>query len=532
MKRLPVGRQNFAEIINEDLLYIDKTHIIYQLTQYGKLYFLSRPRRFGKSLLISMFRYLFEGRKDLFKDLYIGQKTDYQFDAYPILQFNFASLGHKVLDLEERLNRLIFKYADEFGVHINKSSISENFTNLVSGIAQKGQPVVLLVDEYDKPIIDFFTEIEQAKKNQRVLRNFFSPLKDLDAQGDLRFLFITGVSKFSKVSLFSDLNNLTDLSLHPMSHDLLGITHEELKDNFQPHLAKLSKQFKLSVEELLGHIKNWYNGYSYDGEIKLCNPFSLLSFFHAGRFSNYWFATGTPTFLVETIRNEDINPEELEHVEVEETFFVKFSLEHLDIIGLLYQTGYLTIKKVESSIYETRYFLGYPNLEVQKAMEHNLVEAFTYKPASTVSNAMIKMQRGLKNGDLGLFINFLKVILSNLKYNWQPPRQYKTQAELFRMWEGYFHAVIYLITSYMSISIKSEIQTNKGRIDLMAETDKYLYLMEFKLDQPAQDAIKQIKNRDYINQYSDTDKTIYLVGIGFSQEERNVESWESEIWKP
>jgi hypothetical protein len=529
MKNLPLGRQNFEDIINENLLYVDKTKQVYDLVNRGNLYFLSRPRRFGKSLLVSLLGHFFSGKKELFDNLYIGKQTDYAFEEFPVLQFNFAAYGHQVDDLKDKLTREIHGYAEKFEIALEPTSLEEDFGNLIKGIAAKGKPVVLLIDEYDKPIIDFFTEYEKAKVNQKVLRDFFSPLKNLESKGHLRFLFITGVSKFSKVSLFSDLNNLTDLSNSSNTNDLVGITQQELESSFEEHIGKGIELLNVTKDELLTAIKKWYNGYSFDGEIRLYNPHSLLNFFNNCRFDNYWFETGTPTFLVEAIRNEGINPKDLENIEVSNTFFAKFSLEHLDIIGLLYQTGYLTIKKIDRGIYETFYFLGYPNLEVQRSLEHNLVEAFTYKSSSTVSNALVKMQRGLKSGNVNLFMDFLQIILSDLKYNWQPPKQYKNETELFKMWEGYFHAIIYVITSYMNISVKAEVTTNKGRVDLISETADFIYFMEFKLDKSAAEAVEQIKNQQYAMSYKNSPKTIFLVGVNFSKEERNIESWESEV---
>ncbi|MCP3929583.1 MAG: AAA family ATPase [Bacteroidetes bacterium] len=531
MKHLPVGRQNFEGIIRENLLYVDKTRQVHKLIKSGSLYFFSRPRRFGKSLLISTFRHLFSGKKELFKDLYISRQTDYAFEKYPVLQFNLASFGHKVENLEDELSNVIEQYALENKVDIVTTSISTKLKTLIQNISKKGAPVVLLIDEYDKPIIDFITEIKKAQRNQKILRDFFSPLKELDAQGHLRFLFITGVSKFSKVSLFSDLNNLTDLTIHSLSHDLLGITQKELVANFKEYIEVITQKFKMPEEDILKVIKNWYNGYSFDGEIRLYNPFSLLHFFLNKHFGNYWFATGTPTFLVNTIRDRGINPREFENKEVDEAFLMRFSLEDLNMTGLLFQTGYLTIRRIESDIYETRYFLDYPNLEVRKSMMRHLVEAFTFTPSSTASETLLKMQRGLRTGDLEMFVQQLTIILSNIKYNWQPPKQYKTEAELFRMWEGYFHAILYLITSHMEMYVQAEMAHQKGRLDLIAETKDFLYLMEFKLDEPVENAIAQIKTRQYALPYLNSPKTVFLVGINFSKEERNVESWEAEEWK-
>ncbi|MEM8524381.1 MAG: AAA family ATPase [Bacteroidota bacterium] len=530
MKRLPTGRQNFKQIIEEDLLYVDKTRQMYELIDNGSLYFLSRPRRFGKSLLLSKFQYLFGGNRDLFEGLYIEEHTDYDFETYPVLHFNFSSFGYKVENLEEILSIEIENYAGDFGIETNKVSLGKRLYSLVEGISKKEKTVVLLIDEYDKPITDFLTEIAKAKKNQSVLKDFFSPLKDLDAQGHLRFLFITGVSKFSKVSLFSDLNNLTDLTLHPYSDDLLGITQEELLNYFPKHIEELAKEYQFPVEEILEDVKKWYNGYAYNPNIPLYNPFSLLNLFQANRFSNFWFATGTPTFLVETIRNEGITPREFENKEVTETFFDKFSLSTLDITGLLFQTGYLTIRSIIQKRISRRYFLGYPNEEVRQSMMHNLMEAFTYKNPSTVSNALVKMERGLEDGKMELFVEQLEVLLSDISYHLLPKKKNDKRSE-FEVWEGYFHTVIYLVTTFMGLYVQSEITKHKGRLDLLVETEDYLYLMEFKLDEPIENAITQIKNREYAAAYKNASKPVYLVGISFSKTERNVEAWDVELWE-
>jgi hypothetical protein len=531
MKNLPLGRQDFEAIINEGLLYVDKTRQVAELVDKGRLYFLSRPRRFGKSLLVSLLTQLFSGKKELFKDLYIGKQADRDWTAYPILHFNFAAFGHRVENLEAELRFQLQQYAQQFGVAVSDISLSTQFSSLVTAIAQQHKPVVLLIDEYDKPLIDFLTEMEQAKKNQDVLKSFFSPLKNLEAKGHLRFLFITGVSKFSKISLFSDLNNLTDLTIDPLSDELLGITSAELLSNFKAYIAQAAQHFQMPEEELLEGIKLWYNGYSYNGLTRLYNPFSLLSFFSKRHFGNFWFATGTPTFLVNSIRDRGIAPQEFEDKVVDSAFFEKFSLEELDLSSLLFQTGYLTIKQVRREGFDTRYTLGYPNLEVRRSMMHNLVEAFTFKSTSVVSQGLLKMQDALRNGQVGSFVEQLKIILADIPYHWAPKGQKKDDAALFKMWEGYFHAIIYLLMAYMEVYVQAEIAKHQGRLDLMAETERFLYLMEFKLDEPAEDAIAQIKNREYVAAYRNSTKTIYLVGLEFSRAERNVASWQAEAWE-
>ncbi len=524
MKNLPVGRQNFEEIINENLLYVDKTKQIYELIEKGKLYFFSRPRRFGKSLLISTFRHLFSGKKQLFQDLYIGKSTNYSFKKYPVLQFNFAKYDVNSKSLNYFLIADLKTYYSDFKIEITRDTPSELLEVLVTTLSKQDKPVVILIDEYDKPIVDYLTNIEKAKENRNILKAFFSPLKDLEAQGHLRFLFVTGVSKFSKISLFSDLNNLIDLTISILSNDLLGITYKELISNFQEYISDTAKQYETTNQILLEQIKNWYNGYSYDGITKLCNPFSLLNFFLNKKFGNYWFATATPTFLVEQIKNKKINPKDLERVLVEDAFFDKFSLEDFDMKGLLFQTGYLTIKTVEFKRFRTQYTLSYPNLEVKKAMMHNLVEVFTYKSTSTVSEALFVMQNGLEEGNISSFIEGLKSILADISYHWQPKG--KDNVQVFKMWEGYFHTIVYLVTAYMDLDIKAELTQHKGRLDLLVSTDEFLYIMEFKLADSSESTLTQIKNKQYALPFQHTNKKVFLVGINFSEQERNVEGFE------
>ena len=529
MQLLPTGRQNFKAIIEEGLLYVDKTRQIHEIITKGNLYFLSRPRRFGKSLLVSTFKHLFSGEKELFEELYIGKETNYNWEVYPVLQFNFADFGLKVNDLEAEISAVIQKYAVAFSVQVSGVSLSSQIISLVEQISKKGKPVVILIDEYDKPIVDFLTKLEEARKHQQILRRFLGPFKGLEAQGHLRFLFITGVSKFSKVSLFSDLNNLTDLSIHPWANDLLGITQEELLQYFDAYIKQSTAVLRMSEEELLQGIKLWYNGYSYDGKVRLYNPFSILHFFEQSRFANFWFATRTPTFLVETIRDRGIDPKSLENKKVADLFFDKFSIENIEMAGLLFQTGYLTIKKTSRRKYETYYYLDYPNLEVRRSFYHNLVQALTYQETSIVSNALIRMQEGLEEGEVATFITQLEVLLSDISYHLSPKKKKSKQSE-FEVWEGYFQTIIYLITSFMGLYVQTEITKHQGRLDLLAETEDYFYLMEFKLEESAENAIEQIKQRKYAAAYKNTNKTVYLVGINFSKEERNVSNWKAEIW--
>jgi len=535
MKKLPIGLQNFQEIIQTGFLYVDKTKAIHHLLSEGKLYFLSRPRRFGKTLLISTLKNIFRGNKKLFKDLYISQKTDWKWPVHPVLSFNFASFGHQITDLDYQLKRLLQEYATQYNLTLPPESLSVQLRLLVQQIAQKEKAVVILVDEYDKPIIDFLTEKDQANKNSLVLRQFFSPLKDLEQNGYLRFLFITGVSKFARVSIFSDLNNLVDLTVKRTTADLTGITQTELLENFDPFIKRSTEELDFTRTQLLKWLKIWYNGYSWDGKTFVYNPYSLLNFFSDSRFGNFWFATGTPTFLMKTIQEQRIRPIQLDKKEFLETFFDKFSIEQIDIYNLLFQTGYLTIKSVKFEDGELRYKLGYPNREVQQSFIYNLLESFTNHSSNVIGDVLLKMRDALREGQVNIFIEQLQILLSDISYHLMPRRKKNTTTssknKAFDLWEGYFQTIIYLVSSFLNFTVQTELTKHKGRLDLLIDTAQFLYLMELKLDEPAKNAIAQIKSRQYAQSYKNTPKTVLLVGIEFSKKDRNIASWEVETWK-
>ena len=479
MKKLPLNEQNFRTIIENDFLYVDKTRQLYRMIDEGRLYFLSRPRRFGKTLVTSVLEHIFKGEKELFKGLYIAEQTNWDWQSYPVLSFNFAKLGHQITDLEELLEQELQKQAQKNGFQLTTKKISERVEELITKIATKNKPVVVLVDEYDKPIIDFLTQHSQAKTNRKILKKFFSPFKDLNREGHLRFLFVTGVSKFNKVSLFSDLNNLTDLTIDPISHDLVGITNPEIDFYFQEHIQFTAQQMELSPKVIREGLKTWYDGYSYDGKTFLYNPVSLFNFFRKHRFGNFWFETGTPTFLMETIRNKGINPKKVENKVVTESFFNKFTIKHLDIHGLLFQTGYLTIKSIYRQGLSPRYILGYPNEEVRLSFIHNLLEAFTFQPASIVSDALVRMEDALAQGSVKIFIKQLKVLLSDLSYHFIPKGKKKNtmtkdKEQIFKAWEGYFQTILYLVSSFLNFHVQTEITKHKGRLDLLIESDRFL----------------------------------------------------------
>ena len=362
MKKLPIGIQTLSEINGGDYIYVDKTKLIAELIE-GKYYFLSRPRRFGKSLLVDTLKQIFLGNKELFKGLWIENQIDWQ--PYPVIHIDFNQVSYKDQGLREGLKNMVAQVAGEHQITLASSDLKEQFIQLIKDLyAAYRQPVVMLIDEYDKPIIDYLDNIPQAVENREILKTFYSPVKPLDPY--LKFVLITGVSKFSHVSIFSDLNNLNDITTHPRYAQMLGITWEEIETNFSEYLEELHKDYG---DETRALIKHWYDGYSWDGRHFVYNPFSVLNLFDKYKFANYWFRTGTPTFLTKLVKTGNFNVPEFEQLVTTSSVLDKFEIENIELAGILFQTGYLTIKKKEGEYY----ILGYPNHEVRQSWFEHLL---------------------------------------------------------------------------------------------------------------------------------------------------------------
>ncbi len=491
---------------------MDKTAYIYELATGGKYYFLSRPRRFGKSLLVSTFKELFEGRKELFEGLWIEERWDWE-KTNPVIHIPFAGLDYKMKGLYGELQKYIQESAQMHGISLQDDSLKNQFEELLRKLAESKGRVVLLIDEYDKPIIDYLGgEIEQARENQQILKNFYSVIKDSDPY--IRMLFITGVSKFSRVSIFSDLNNLDDLSLQDhRSNTLLGYTQEELEHFFSKHIASTAPKLGLSEQELIDKIRRWYNGYSWNGTDFVYNPFSVLNFFTKRVFMNYWFKTATPTFLINLIRKEVYY--DFDDIKVGDAAFDSFGIEHIDIITLLFQTGYLTIKKYDAG--RELYTLGYPNREVKKSMLEYLVHAFSNTSATQVRSYALEVADALEQEDLTKVREVFNILLYSLPY------------QLHQKAESFYHAIVHLFFTYMGLDVQSEVSTARGRADSIVEFDDKVYCFEFKLDRSAQEALEQLKNRGYTDKYRNTGKKIILMGVNFSSEKREVDEFAVEV---
>jgi hypothetical protein len=514
MKGLPVGIQTFSDIIRENYIYIDKTKEIYNFfIQKGKFYFLSRPRRFGKSLLISTLKEIFSGHRELFKGLWIYDKIDWQ--TYPVIHIDFLGLNYATTEeLIDTLNYLVNQNAEKYGIVLKEKTYDKRFRELIILLSAKNR-VVTLVDEYDKPIIDFIDNQEIASQNRQILKNFYSILKGMDEY--LKFVFITGVSKFSKVSFFSDLNNLKDITLSQTYATLLGYTQDELLYYFEDRLNRLAGNKTESKDEWIEDIKTWYNGYSWDGENFVYNPFSVLNFFQEKQFGNYWFESGSPSFLVRLIHSYHIDLPELAHYKVGEEVFSSFDINRMHVVSLLFQTGYLTIKEILPAGKRKRfYILSYPNLEVKEALLVYLLGDFSPKFADKISVLMEDLKTGLKTGDLNRFFEIIRSVFSQIPYDMFVENR-----------EGYYQTVIYIVLMLIGIDIKTEIETNLGRVDAIIETGTHLYVMEFKLG-TAEEALIQIKEKRYYERYLPSPKGIKLIGVGFDPERRNLGEYRIE----
>jgi hypothetical protein len=387
-------------------------------------------------------------------------------------------------------------------------------------LGERGK-VVVLIDEYDKPILDYLHDHQQGEENRDILKSFFGILKSPKVVDVLRFVFLTGVSKFSKVSVFSELNNLTDLTLHRRYTTLLGITQVELERDFAEHIEAVSAEMEMSREDFLEKTKQWYNGYTWDGKNFVYNPFSLLHLFNTRKFSNYWFQSGTASWLVKNLHLSQANLPALENKVVGSEFFEKFDITSLDFTTLLYQTGYLTIKTVRQWGDDELFTIGYPNLEVRQSLFKNFFQEYAHKPVSEIGSTIWRLEETLRQNDLPAFIGIFKVIFADIGSRLL--KQYIEQDKI-QLWEAYYQTVIYLALNLTGNEVACEVQTNHGYIDAVASTDKYVYIMEFKVGKAA-DAIAQIREKRYFEKYAGQGRQVFLVGVGFDADQRNIGDW-------
>jgi len=505
LKKLPIGIQTFSKIVEDNHVYIDKTEIAYNLIKKGTYYFLSRPRRFGKSLFLDTLKNIFQGNKDLFKGLYIHNKWDFT-TTYPVIKISFgAGVHNETNGLDKTLRYRLKDIAEDYNIECeNLEDTRECFAILIKSIYKKyNQKVVILIDEYDKPILDNITNTTLAKEMRDKLKNFYSVIKDSDEY--IKFVFITGVSKFSKVNLFSGLNNLEDITLNPSYGTICGYTHEDIKTTFKEHLENVD----------LNLLKEWYNGYNYFSD-KVYNPFDILLFISNGKdYRNYWWSTGNPSFLIELLKKREYFIPDIANFEANDALLDSFDVEHINLIALLWQTGYLTIKEKFTSVRGgVKYKLTIPNKEIRLSFNDFLIDYLTQERSQKFSY-QDDLYEVLSSADMEGFEKTLKILFASIPYH------NFTNNEI-QNYEGYYASVMYAYLASLGQEIITEDSTNRSRIDLTLKFPNKIYIFEFKVvDASEGKSLEQIKEKKYYEKYQGFDE-IYLVGIEFCKVERNV----------
>lgn len=508
-KKLPIGIQTFREIREEDHYYVDKTGIALRLIDEGKYYFLSRPRRFGKSLFLDTLAELFEGNEALFRGLAVHDKWDWTVN-YPVIRISFAEgVMESRAALDERIDYLLAHNAHRLGIgELVQGSVSSRFSTLIEQTRLlHGQRAVVLVDEYDKPILDNLTRPEVARQMRDGLRDLYSVIKGQDAH--IKFAFLTGVSKFSKVSIFSGLNNLNDITLDARYSAICGYTDEDVDTVFAPELTGLDRQA----------IRDWYNGYNWTGT-SVYNPFDLLLLFDKREFRPYWFETGTPTFLVEQLVARHIFTPDLSRIAAMETLLSSFDVDRMSVEALMFQTGYLTIDSLMRMGARVEYTLKYPNLEVQASLNGALLEGLTGDP-SVPAQQTGQLHRLLRANDFAGLQRLFTAFFASIPHDWyrnNPIAQY----------EGYYASVFYSHFAALGLDIRLEDTTHKGRIDMTVLFNGHVYLFEFKVVElaPEGKALQQLRDRGYADKYRARGEPIHLIGIEFSRDSRSVVGFE------
>ena len=516
MKNIGIGVQELSKFHNEDLIYVDKTEIIHTLITTGQYYFLSRPRRFGKSLLVNTLKEIFSGNSSLFKETWIFNKWNWN-QTYPVLKISFTEFNYDDLGLDKALELFLDRKAKEFNFTYQYSkTYPDKFLELIKYIG-KEKPVCILIDEYDKPIIDYLENenYEKAEINRKLLKKFYAGIKDLDSF--IRFLFVTGVSKFSQVSIFSDLNHLTDLTTNKQFSKIVGYTKNEIEKYYIKYLHRLSKEFGLSKQEILNKIRLWYDGYSWDGKNFLYNPFSILNLFFENEFKTYWFKSGTPTFLTKLIREMNIDVQQYDKLfTISSDSLDSFNIKNINLNVLLFQTGYLTIKEkiVDPDDLSISYKISYPNKEVKDSFYTFLISEFTGVDKSLFLELTNKLKKELENNNIDKFIIYLKSLYASIPYD-----------IFIKERESYYHTIIYLILKMLNVEIICEQETNIGRIDAVVKTKKYIFIMEFKMG-TAKEALQQIELNRYYEPYLTDKREIILLGVSFGKKEKNIKEYQ------
>ena len=519
-RRLPIGVQSFVSLRKGGFVYVDKTRYIYELANGSKQYFLSRPRRFGKSLFLSTLKAYWEGRKELFEGLAIEkleQENEEAWQAYPVFCFDFNGQNYQgETALDEVLDKMLERWEVEYGCE-KDGSLSYRFQNLLIAARDKtGRECVVLVDEYDKPLLEALENNLLEEHNKAVFKGFFSNLKSYDEY--LRFVFITGVTKFSKVSIFSDLNQLDDISLSKRFAGLCGMTEKEVEKNFTPEIEKMAGNLCLDRAECLKNLRKMYDGYHFHpGGQGVYNPFSLLKALAEEELESYWFATGTPTFLVRRLKNMHFDVRQLAKgtIEVTESMIMDYRADNTNPIPLLYQTGYLTIMGYDRNAH--LYSLGFPNEEVKYGFLTSLFPEYVPDSIPGSGKDIISLRRRILDGDTDGMRDIFTALFASIPYT--------TDDAPF---EHYFQSVLYIVFTLLGQYAECEVHSSRGRADCVLTTDAYVYIFEFKVDKSAKEALTQIEAKGYAEPFAADERKIFKIGVSFDSEKRSLVDWEIE----
>lgn len=511
MRKYPVGIQSFESLRKGGYLYIDKTELIYRLVSTGKYYFFSRPRRFGKSLLISTLEAYYSGRKELFQGLYICQ-MEKDWLSYPILHIDLNAQKYDTpKSLDDILNDILTKWEKVYGTEPSEVSLSLRFQGIIQRAAEKtGRNVVILVDEYDKPMLQAIGNSELQDNYRDTLKAFYGALKSKDQY--IQFALLTGVTKFSKVSIFSDLNNLMDISFDKRYAELCGITEDEIHTWLETELHELSVHANMSYEQVCQSLKEHYDGYHFtEDSVGLYNPFSLLNTFAKMKFGNYWFETGTPTYLAQLLKQNKCNLVRLSNEVVTADLLNGVDTLTNNPIPILYQSGYLTIKSYNPRF--NVYTLGFPNQEVEEGFISYLLPYYAHvQPAESAFQIMSFIEE-VEKGEIDAFFSRLQSFFADTPY------------EMVRDLELHYQNVLFIIFKLLGFYTEAEYHTSEGRIDLVIKTNRFIYLMEFKLEGSAEEALKQINDKHYAVPFQTDRRKVYKIGVNFSNKTRNIQKW-------
>ncbi len=504
--------QSFEAVRKANYLYVDKTKHLERLVTTNKYYFLSRPRRFGKSLFLSTLKAYFLGKKELFKGLYI-ETVEKDWKEYPVL---YLDLNSGIYDSEERLlnnlNYHLSEWEEQYNIQTKFVNPEDRLSNIIkTAVKQTGKQVVVLVDEYDKPLLQTIDNEELHDKFKGILKGVYSVLKSCDEY--IRFGFLTGVTKFSKISLFSDLNNLMDISLDENYTDICGITEEEIKTNFKEHLQAFAEKENTTKEDILLQLKAMYDGYHFskNTDVDIYNPFSLINSLTRREFENYWFQTGTPTFLIKLLQENDYDLKDLSEGNITARDLTSKESMLSAPVALFYQSGYLTIKDYNKK--SGAYKLGYPNKEVEESFLDFILPKYMHTNENASFSYVEKMYENLENGEIEDFLKTMKTFFASVPY------------DLIKDTENHYQTVIFIICKLIGFIVEAEYKIVNGRIDMIVRTDNFLYLFEFKFDKSAKEALQQIDSKDYPLAFQQDERKLYKIGVNFSSQTKNIDEY-------